>query len=61
MKWLIRGLGILIAIGIVRGLIHYNNTHGGDGLLDLLWSIIDGVADITYRWIPQLLQLIFGG
>lgn len=51
-------LYVLIALGVIRGLIRYNEDTGSEGAERLLMAFIDGVADITYRWLPALLDLL---
>lgn len=49
--------GLLIVIGVVRGLIRYNDASNG-GVGTMITSFVDGVADVTYRWFPKLVDLV---
>lgn len=57
-KLLTRALWVLVAIGVIRGLIRYQQDNGSTGIERLVTAIIGGVADVTYRWIPPILEWI---
>ncbi|MDN5896069.1 MAG: hypothetical protein L0H93_18835 [Nocardioides sp.] len=52
------GLLVLLGIGVLRGVIHYNNDQDGEGIVRLASAIINAAEDITYRWLPALVGLI---
>lgn len=52
------GLLILLGIGVLRGVIHYNNDQDGEGLIRIASAIINAAEDITYRWLPPLVNLL---
>lgn len=64
-KFLTRVLWVIVAVGVIRGLVRYQQDHGSTGAGELIMSIINGVADVTYRWVPPALeflgQIISGG
>ena len=47
-KWI---LGALIAVGFVRGVIHFNDANDTNVLGQLVVSVVGVVEDFTYRWI----------
>lgn len=55
-KFIKTALLVLIGIGVIRGVIHYNNDTGGDGINRLVMAIVHGAEDITYRWIGPLID-----
>lgn len=55
-----KALYVLLILGVIRGVIRYNETTGSTGIERIITAIIDAVADITYRWLPALLDLIGG-
>lgn len=57
-KLLKLALLVLIIIGVIRGIIHWNNDTGGEGLERALSAIVNAVADVTYRWIGPTLDFI---
>lgn len=57
-------LYVLIALGVIRGLIRYNEETGSDGIERVLVAFIEAVADITYRWLPAGIEIasrVLGG
>lgn len=57
-KILKTGLVVLIAIGVARGIIHYNNATDGAGVERLLFAIVHAAEDITYQWIGPTVDFI---
>lgn len=49
-------LGILVLIGVVKGL--GDSNLGGDGIADVALSVINGVADLTIQLVPTTLTAI---
>lgn len=54
------GLTILICIGVIRGVVRYNEAHGSGGIERLVTSFIGAVEDITYRWLPAAIDMLQG-
>lgn len=52
------GVTAIVVIGVVRGLMRYNNEQGGDGITDFVGAMIGGIADVTYRWLPPAIEFI---
>lgn len=50
-------LTIIIVVGVLKGLFRYNESSD-HGLAAFLLAVINGIADITYRWIPTLIDFI---
>lgn len=58
LKWLIYGI---VAIGIYRGYLNYTAATDADNVsfaLRLVDTAIDTVADLTYQWIPPVVDTI---
>lgn len=49
-------IGILVLIGVVKGLGDSDLT--GDGIGDIALSVINGVADLTIQLVPTTLDAI---
>lgn len=60
MRFLVKGaktiLVVLIAIGVIRAVINYNNATDGHGIARLASAIVNAAEDITYRWIGPVLD-----
>jgi NADH-quinone oxidoreductase subunit L len=52
------GNGVLVAIGVLRAIVHWNRDEDGQGIERIVLAIVHGVEDITYRWLPGLINLI---
>lgn len=57
-KWGMRLLILLLGIGVIRGVIRHQQETGSTGIEGLLTAIVDGVADVTYRWLPALIEML---
>lgn len=55
-KFFTRVLYVVVAIGVIRGLVRYQQDNGSTGIERLVMAIINGVADVTYRWIPPIVE-----
>ena len=58
LKWLIYGI---VAVGMYRGYLNYAATTDADNVsiaLRLVNTAIDTVADLTYQWIPPVVDTI---
>lgn len=51
-------LYVLIALGVIRGLVRYNEANGSTGIERVVTAFIGAVADITYRWLPALIDVV---
>lgn len=49
-------IGILVLIGVIKGL--GDSDLGGDGVGDVALSVINGVADLTIQLVPTTLDAI---
>lgn len=49
----------LVLVGIAKGVWQWNQQSGG-GAKELALSIVNGVADFTYRVIPTILDFLNG-
>lgn len=54
-RWL---LTTLLTIGLIGGVIRYVREDGAHGLIDFITSIVGGIADVTYRWLPPALDFL---
>lgn len=50
--------GALLAWGIIRGFVHYNDAEGGTGVARLVNAFVGGVEDATYKLIPVVIDLV---
>lgn len=50
--------GVLVTIGVFKGINQSDAT--ADGVAGVATSIIDGVADLTIRLIPTLIDFVNG-
>ena len=55
LKWI---LGALLLVGFIKGLTHWNDDHNGHGIARLAMSIVNGMADVTYRLLPGAVHLL---
>lgn len=46
----------LIAIGVIRAIARYNSGSELEGAGDLVASFVGAIEDITYRWIPYVVE-----
>lgn len=51
-------LWALIAWGVIRGVVRYNNATDGDGIARVLTAIVGGISDATYRLIPAIIDTV---
>lgn len=60
LKYFIWGV---VAVGVYRGYVNYtgeSNTDAASTAFHLVNTAVDTVADLTYRWIPAVLDFVGG-
>lgn len=57
-KFLKLAVVIVVALGVIRGMMRYQQDHGSTGIERVLMAVIDGIADVTYRWVPAILEFL---
>lgn len=51
-------LTIIVGIGVIRGVMRYNDAAGGDGVARVLGAFVGAISDIVYRWLPPTFEFI---
>lgn len=49
-------LGAVIIIGVIIGLARWQKDDPDGGAVAATGAAINGIADVTYRWVPKLLD-----
>lgn len=53
-------VAILIVVGVWRGIINYNHATGDNLLARLGGTVVNTIADITYNWLPWVVNHVGG-
>lgn len=52
---------VLVGIGVLRGVVRWQESTEGNPLVRLVESFVGAVADITYKWLPELIEFLQRG
>ncbi|MFE3629433.1 hypothetical protein [Streptomyces goshikiensis] len=55
-----RVLAVLLTIGVGCGLIRYVQDDGAGGIRRFVVALVEGIADVTYRWVPPTVDFLAG-
>lgn len=54
-------LTVLVVIGVWRGIANYATDTGTNPIARIFGAIINTVQDLTYRWIPNVIDFFGNG
>lgn len=57
-KFLTRVVWVVVAIGVIRGLVRYQQDHGSTGAERFIMAVVNGIADVVYRWVPPFFEFL---